>query len=66
MANKRASVSFEPAALSVEDAAKYCGVGLKHMWDLVQASKVDSRKDGRRTLVLTASLKQWLEALPKR
>jgi hypothetical protein len=47
---KRLPVQFEPAALSVEDAAKYCGIGVDRMWEEIKAGKVDARKDGRRPL----------------
>jgi hypothetical protein len=63
---KRNPVNFEPGAMSVEDAAKYSGIGVDRMWDEVNSGKVDARKDGRRTLVLTSSLKARLEALPRR
>jgi Helix-turn-helix domain len=64
--HKREAVAFEPGALSIPDAARYCAIGVEEMRKEINAGKIDARKNGRRTVVLVASLKAWLEALPKR
>jgi excisionase family DNA binding protein len=65
MGHKRTPVQFEPYVLSVADAAKFSGCGVMYIWKLIREGKLDVRKDGRRTLVMVASLKKRLDALPR-
>lgn len=53
-------MNITPAAMSVEDAAKYIGIGHAMMWEIVAADLVEVRKFGRRTVILRESLDELL------
>jgi len=61
---KRALPSFTPAALGVADAAKYIAVGTVRIRELIREKRVDARRDGRRLIIMTASLDAYLQELP--
>jgi excisionase family DNA binding protein len=59
-------VSIEPLALSPADAAKYLGLSKRTVSNLIIAGKLIARRHGRRTLVETASLREFLASLPRK
>jgi excisionase family DNA binding protein len=58
--------TIEPLALSPADAAKYLGVSKRTISNLIIAGKLIARRHGRRTLVETASLREFLASLPRK
>lgn len=54
-----------PIAVSVADAARMIGIGQTKMWELINAGTIDTRRCGRRVLVLADSLRAYVEALPE-
>ena len=59
-----AVISKDPIALSVEDAAGAIGVSERQIWRMIGGGEIETRKLGRRTLILYQSLKTYIEALP--
>jgi hypothetical protein len=53
-----------PHAMSVADAAGFSGLSTWVIRDLLSQGKVESRKYGRRVLVLRASLVDYIDNLP--
>jgi excisionase family DNA binding protein len=68
MANKRREVTvhWRPIAVGVEDAAQSLGIGINTMWQLIRDGTIPSKKQGRRTLVLTVDLERHASKLPAR
>jgi excisionase family DNA binding protein len=58
--------TIEPLALSPADAAKFLGISKRSVSNLIIAGKVIARRHGRRTLVETASLREFLASLPRK
>ncbi len=54
-----------PYAVSIADAVKIVGLGRTSLYAAIAAGKLKTRKSGRRTLVETAALRQFLEELPE-
>jgi len=54
-----------PLAVSIADAAKMVGLGQTSLYAAIAAGKLKIRKSGSRTLVETAALRQFIEALPE-
>ncbi len=54
-----------PAAMSPKDASFYLGVGVNSIYEMIAAGELEARKLGARTLVVTASIRDRLAALPK-
>jgi excisionase family DNA binding protein len=56
-----------PFAYSPENAAKATGGALSRtrIFALIKDGEIDARKVGRRTVILSASLKAYLERQPK-
>lgn len=61
----RAMSDLTPIAVSVADAARMIGIGQTKMWELINAGIIDTRRCGRRVLVLADSLRAYVEALPE-
>ena len=51
-------------AMSVNNAARYLGVGRTTLYRMINAGDLPTRKIGRRTLLLRADLDRLLAALP--
>lgn len=49
---------MEPVCVSVPDAARALGIGTTYAYELIGAGKLRTRKLGRRTLVLTSSVRE--------
>ena len=54
-----------PYAVSIADAVKIVGLGRTSLYAAIAAGKLKTKKSGRRTLVETAALRQFIEALPE-
>ena len=54
----------EVIALTIADAAKYCGIGRTTLYELIGAKKLDARKCGNRTLITGESLRNYIASLP--
>lgn len=52
-----------PAALSVDEAYTYLGIGRAHLYRLMDSGEVPSLHIGRRRLVLRKDLDDFLERL---
>jgi excisionase family DNA binding protein len=58
------SQEVQPAALSVQKAAIYLGLSDRSIYKLLEAEKIEAKKEGRKTLVLRQSLDRYLAELP--
>jgi excisionase family DNA binding protein len=56
--------SAQPWAMSVEEAARFLGVGRTSVYAAIADGRLKARKLGSRTLVLTDDAKSFLESLP--
>ena len=54
-------LSFPPLAMSISDTAATLGIGRTSVYAAIAQKRLDVRKLGRRTLVLTASITRLLE-----
>jgi excisionase family DNA binding protein len=52
-------------ALSVGEAAKVAGVGRTLLFEEIRKGRLIARKVGRRTIITTDELDNWLHSLPK-
>ncbi|MFO6453096.1 MULTISPECIES: helix-turn-helix domain-containing protein [unclassified Aeromicrobium] len=52
---------IEPRACSINDAAAALGVSRRHVERLVNHAELDSLKSGGRTLVIVASIDEYIE-----
>lgn len=55
------SLSPEPLAYTIHDACRISSIGRTRLYELIKAGKLESRKVGRRTLVLAVSLRRLIE-----
>lgn len=55
----------EPLAVTVKDAARLSGLSEWTIRDLLNKRHVQSRRHGRRVLVLHASLRAYIDNLPE-
>ncbi|MGD9812276.1 MAG: helix-turn-helix domain-containing protein [Sphingobium sp.] len=53
-----------PLAVSIAEAAEVSGVGRTALYAAAARGEIRFRKRGRRTLVLTSELREWLDSLP--
>jgi hypothetical protein len=69
MANRsddiHSSSDFSKIALSISQVAALSGLGRTLIFQEIKAGRLIARKCGRRTIVLSADLQLWLEALPR-
>lgn len=52
---------MEPIALSVADAVKVAGVGKSTLYEAMADGRLETRKIGRKRLILTRSLRHFIE-----
>ena len=58
------SVSDNPIAYTIPNAANVAGLGRTTIYELIGAGKIEARKAGGRTLVMAASLRDYIAGLP--
>ncbi len=51
-------------ALTIPDAARASGLGRTKLYGLIGSGEIQARKCGKRTLVMTGSLHDYLDKLP--
>jgi excisionase family DNA binding protein len=51
--------------MSVKDTARLLGVSTQHVYDLLNEHAFESRHIGRRRLVVTSSLREFIDSLPR-
>jgi hypothetical protein len=54
----------EPIAAGMDDAERLSGIGRTELYELIKQGKIEARKHGRRTLIVVASLRNYLNSLP--
>ena len=54
-----------PLAISIAEAVRMSGLGRTSLYAAIAAGRLRTRKSGRRTLVETAALRRFIEALPE-
>lgn len=57
----REPTTLEPIAISIHDAERVSGISRRTLYDLMRDGAIQSRKVGRRRLVLVRSLRAYLE-----
>jgi excisionase family DNA binding protein len=60
------TVNIEPIALSPAKAAAFLSLSKRTITELIAAGKIVARKHGKRTLVETQSLRDYLASLPRK
>jgi excisionase family DNA binding protein len=55
----------EIIAHTIADAAKVSGLGRTSLYELIGAGKIEARKAGNRTLIPAASLRAYIDSLPR-
>jgi excisionase family DNA binding protein len=55
---------MEPIAYTIRDAAKVVGIGRTKLYEAIKKGELPYKKLGRRTLILAADLRGWLDGLP--
>jgi excisionase family DNA binding protein len=58
-------MQHEPLSVTVLEACRMLGVGRTKLFQEIAAGRIEARKYGRKTLILVASLRAWLDALPR-
>jgi len=56
---------MEPLLLPIHKAIVYAGFSRSYLYERLSEGSIQSVKAGRRTLVVVASLKSYIEAMPK-
>jgi len=56
--------SFSPWALSPRDACTHIGCKVTFLYQEIAAGRIEARKVGAKTMIPTASIRQYIERLP--
>jgi excisionase family DNA binding protein len=56
--------AFEKHALTIHEACSYSGIGKTKIYEAINAGKLKARKVGKRTLILSDELREFLSSLP--
>lgn len=54
-----------PYMASIADTVKWSGIGRSRLYELIAAGDIKARKAGAKTLVVTDSVRRWLDNLPQ-
>lgn len=65
MTARLATVETEPLTVTVKQAAELIGVSTWQIYQLLGQDKIEGRYLGRKRLIMYASLKSYVEALPE-
>lgn len=52
-------------AVTIDEACVMTGLGRSTVYRLIAAERLDARRAGRRTLVMVASIRAYLDSLPR-
>jgi hypothetical protein len=58
-------MDFSPEFATIPDTCRLFGFGRTKLYELIAAGKVEARKLGARTLVRTASVRDFLDNAPR-
>ncbi len=51
-------------AHSIKESASILGIGVTRLYQEINAGRLKARKSGKRTLITSEALAEWLNALP--
>lgn len=51
-------------SMTIDDAVQYCGIGRTKLYELVKDGMLTPKKVGRRTIILTEQLDEYVRSLP--
>jgi len=54
-----------PIAVPVPEACRIVGIGRSRLYEEIAAGRIEARKAGKRTLVMVASLRDYVASLPR-
>ena len=60
------SLSIPPMLVSVDEASRLLSVGRTKVYELIAAGDLDGRKAGKSTRIVMASIRRYVEGLPKK
>jgi excisionase family DNA binding protein len=55
---------MSPIAYTILEACAASGVGRTKIYEAIAGGHLTARKNGKRTLILEADLRRWIEGLP--
>lgn len=55
---------MRPHSMTIAETCKWSGIGRTKLYELLSDGKIEARKLGTRTLVLTESVERFLASLP--
>ena len=55
---------MQPIAFSIAQACAASHIGRTRIYEAIREGQLSARKHGRRTLILSTDLHQWLQSLP--
>ena len=56
--------AFEKHGLTIHEACTYSGIGKTKLYEAINSGKLKARKAGKRTLILSDDLRDYLSSLP--
>lgn len=56
---------MDPLTMTIPDARRAMGIGQTKIYELIASGEIEAVKVGARTLIVVASIKQWLDRLPR-
>lgn len=51
-------------SMTIDDAVEYCGIGRTKLYELAKEGVLTPKKAGRRTIILTEQLDEYVRSLP--
>jgi excisionase family DNA binding protein len=58
------SGAFEKYGLTIHEACTYSGIGKTKLYEAIASGKLKAHKAGKRTLILSVDLRDYLSSLP--
>jgi len=58
------SGAFEKYSLTIHEACTYSGIGKTKLYEAIASGKLKAHKAGKRTLILSDDLRDYLSSLP--
>jgi excisionase family DNA binding protein len=55
---------MEPFTLTIDEATRLSGLSRSRLYEILARGELEARKAGKRTLIVAASLKSYVENLP--